>query len=683
MLQDTNEEFLDPTGEDGGDSNELSDAEVLKAVRHEVENAIGNLDIEGIKVARKFFDGELPVEEEDEDAGEFSDVISEDVRNAVVSVMGSVMPGFYGDNPVVFTPNGAGDEQQASNESKVIHHVVMTANKGYHILQRAFQDALVFKNCFAKVYWDTSESVIGRRIRNVPAENVAIMEGVVGYEQNDDGTLTIDMQNRVTRNCPMIEWAPREQVLINADHEDISLDDARFVCHLRQVMASDLIAFGVPRETVDQLDDTTHDISSIRLGKDKTIEYEAGHRSSRKVTLAESYYRIDADGDGIAELRRIITAGGLHGTKILIEDEPWDDQPFVNGVALFGLRGFEGISLEERIRDLQTYKSELMRQILDAGWRNLNQRTGVVERMVNLNDLLATRRRGGAVRMKDPNGIVQFNEVQIPHQAFLMLEVLDKMRRESGAGSIDAAPQAQQVGADSAHGLERIMSAMEQDDALIAKNLAETFVAQIYLKLHRLMKRHWPGVVNARVQGTWLEQVPQLWSDRHSTEVAVGLSSGTRMRQASSLAQVIQQQETAMQGGFDGVMVNAQNMHKARVNFARLMGVAAPEQYWVDPQSPEGQQAAEQKAQAQMQAQMQAQQQQMQMQQEQMQAMMGLQRMQEETKRFIAQLKEQSGQYKADLDHLQKTIDQRLKLIELNAKFDSEEVPDSVSVSQR
>jgi hypothetical protein len=676
MSQDTNEELLDPTGED---SNELTDDEVLRAVRHEVENAITNLNMEAIKTARKFFDGELPVEEACEDAGEFSDVVSEDVRNAVISVMGSIMPGFYGDNPVVFTPNGAGDEQHAESESKIIHHVMMTANKGYHILQRAFQDALVFKNCFAKVYWDTSESIVGRRIRNVPVENAAVMDGVVGYEQNDDGTLTIDLQNRVARNCPMVEWAPREQVLINTDHEDVCLDDARFVCHLRQVMASDLIAFGVPRETVDQLDDTTHDVTDVSLGNAKDIGYEAGHKSSRKVTLAESYYHIDADGDGIAELRRIITAGGHRGTNILIEDEPWDDQPFVNGVALFGLRGFEGISLEERIRDLQTYKSELMRQILDAGWRNLNQRIGVVERMVNVDDLLATRRRGGVVRMKDVNGVFPLQEVQIPHQSFLMLEVLDKMRRESGAGSIDAAPQAQQVGADSAHGLERIMSAMEQDDALIAKNLAETFVSQIYLKLHRLMKRHWPGVINARVQGTWLEQVPQMWSDRHSTEVAVGLSSGTRMRQAASLMQVIQHQETAMQGGLDGVMVNAATMYKARVSFARLMGVAAPEQYWVDPQSPEGQQAAQQK----MQAAEQAQQQQMQAQQQQTQAMMALQQMQEETKRFTAQLKEQSDQYKADLDHLQKTIDQRLKLIELNAEFDKEEVPDNVSVSQK
>jgi hypothetical protein len=676
MLQDTSEESPGLTGDS---DYELSDSEVLKAVRHEVENAINTLNIAGIETARKYFDGELPVEEAQENAGEFSNVVSEDVRNAVISLMASIMPGFYGDNPVVFTPNGAGDEQQAESESKAVHHVVMTANKGYHVLQRAFQDALIFKNCFAKVYWDTSESVVGRRIRGVPADGAAAMEDVVGYEQNDDGTLTIDIQNRVTHDCPMIEWAPREQVLINSDHEDVSLDDARFVCHLRQVMASDLIAFGVPRDIVDRLDDTTYDPAGIRLGNAAEIGYEAGHKSSRKVTLAESYYRIDADGDGIAELRRIITAGGHHGTNILIEDEPWDDQPFVNGVALFGLRGFEGISLEERIRDLQIYKSELMRQILDAGWRNLNQRIGVVERMVNIDDLLATQRRGGVVRMKDLNGIIPLNEVQIPHQSFMMLEVLDKMRRESGAGSIDSAPQAQQVGADSAHGLERIMSAIEQDDALIAKNLAETFVAQIYLKLHRLMKRHWPGVLNARVQGTWLEQTPQMWADRHSTEVAVGLSSGTRMRQASSLLQVIQHQETAMQGGLDGVMVNASTMYKSRVNFARLMGVAAPEQYWVDPQSPEGQQAAMQKAQAAEQMQ-QAQMQQAQMQ---VQAMMALQQMQEETKRFVAQLKEQGDQYKADLSHLQKTIDQRLKLIELNAKFDNEEVPNSVPVSEK
>jgi len=103
------------------------------------------------------------------------------------------------------------------------------------------------------------------------------------------------------------------------------------------------------------------------------------------------------------------------------------------------------------------------------------------------------------------------------------------------------------------------------------------------------------------------------------------------------------------------------------------MGIPHSEKYWIDPESPEAQQAAQMQAQ-------QAQQQAMAQQQaaeQQMQLMYGIEEMKAKSNEMEARLKAQTDQYKADLAHIEKTIDQRLKLVELNAKFDEEPVPNA------
>lgn len=655
--------------------SKMSENELLKAIQQEISWADDDQNEEEIDRAIDYYERILPgvTKMDEDDCNEYSDMVSPEVQNAIEATLAEIMPGFYGDLPVVFLPNGPMDDQQADEESRIINHVFITSNKGYTILQRSIKDALLLKDAFIKIHWDDSQKASGRRLTGVPPQMVPQMMSVIeGGEQEEDGTYTVDIMEKNKTGRPIHEWVPCDQILVNSDHANISLDEARFVCHRRRISTSDLIAAGYPREAVETLTDGTDD-NDAYLRRKATHENKTGHDSTKNVVVAESYYRVDADGDGIAELRRVVTAGGTDGSQKILDQEPWPEQPFAHGVAFFAPRGWRGVSLEERLEDNQDYKSDMMRQIMDAGWRNLNQRIGVVERMANVNDLNGSR-RGGTVRLKDPSALVPIPDVSLPHQSFALLDVLDKMRRESGGGAVDTAPSAQEIGADSAHGLERIMSAIEETNAMVAKNIAETLVTETYQKTHRLLRHHWNGVINAKVRGSWLEQVPQQWAERNDVQVAVGLSTGTRLRQAANLAQVIQQQSADIAAGMDGLLVSPQTLYRARVNYSRLMGETFPEQYWVDPNSPEAQQAQQQKAQ---QAQEQAQAQQEQLAQ-QAQLMQSLEQIKGQAKITSDQIAAQSKKYSDDLDHIQKTIDQRLKLIELNAAYDEEEVPDSV-----
>ncbi len=658
-------------------STPLDEDQLLKAIQDELSYA-DTSEFEGQVVdAIDYYNGDLPAPPGDDEGGppvEYADYVSREVQNAIEATIAEIMPGFYGDQPVTFVPLGPHDEGQAMAETRVVNHVVMTTNRGYMSLQRAFKDALLAGSGFTKAYWSDKREISLRRIPNVPVESLAtLLESgqVKAGTANDDGTYTVDIaEERI--GGPTVEWLPSEQVIVNPDHNDVSLDTARFVCHARNVTASDIVAFGLPKELVDELAGDP-DVDFVTSGLNYNIDTISGDDSTRPIAIRECYYRVDMDGDGIAELRRIITAGGADGTDRIISEEPWPEQPIAHGVAYFNPRGWRGLSLTDRLKGVQDYKSDLMRQIMDAGWRNLNQRLLVLERMVNMDDLMGSR-RGGTIRVKDINAIQDLPNVQVAHQSFQLLEVMNQSRRESGGGAIDTAPQSQEIGVDSAHGLERIMSAIEQTGAMAAKNLAETLVASIYIKVHALLRRHWPGIIQARNGGTWIEQVPHNWVGRDCAEVTVGLSTGTRLRQAGNIAQIIQQQDSDAAKGLDGILVDANRMYAARVDFSRLVGVNYPDKYWIDPQSEESKAAAENKAKMAAEQSKAAQAEQ----EAQRNLLLQIETIKANTTKESNELKAQMDQYKANLEYTMDILSKRIELIDMNAKYDKEPVPNSV-----
>ena len=671
----------------------MSDSDLLKAVEEELERALDFDDDE--EDASDYFWARKP--EAKGGAGR-AKIVSTDIMDAVLATMAEIMPSIGSSQLGQFQPMGPEDEQQADAESRVVNHVILGVGGGFMAFTQAIQDALLRRVGGVKVYWDEHTEVAYESHKDVPLEAAVQLlqpknqdEQVViagadfgvdlmgGVPMDGSGELLLKRTRKVRR--PRVQAVPKDEMLVSPDHTSVDYDEARFVAHQRVVSASDMIALGIDRDLVESLpayeleSESKSRVSRKRSGDE--LEYETGDKSTKPILFTEAYYRVDRDGDGIAELRRIRLAGEAGSLK-LIDDEPWDVQPFAVGAPYIAPFSSQGISLYDRLKFIQDVKTDLVRQVLDAGTRNLTQRIGVLERQVNYNDLL-TSVMGGTVRMKTPGAVFPLPEVTLPQNSFSLLEMTDKMRREKGGAAIDTAYQAQQVAHDTAHGLERTMTAIEQVNAMVARNFAETLIAQTYKKMHRLLRKHWPGVIQSRIGGQWRQQVPAYWPERDEVAVTIGMTTGERMRMAQVLGGVIQQQQQAMQSGMDGVLIGLPQFYNALIDFGRASGLQAPEQYWIDPASQQSQQAAQQKqqaAQAQQQAAAQAAQQQLQAQG----AMLGgIEKIKAEAAIAKAQLDAQVALDKADKDAEAKFADMRLKLVELNAKYDAEPVPDTMA----
>lgn len=639
----------------------MNTSEVLSHIQREIALCDRHSVDENIETALKYYDGTLPTPVSDQ--VKFSTVVSRDIQNAVEGTLAQIMPGFASDQPVTFPPLGEGDEQQAELETAAVNWVIMSLCDGYTLFNRAFKDSLLFGNGIIKAGWDARVEPVSQRLTDIPPEVLpAVLQDAqhAQIEDQENGLVTADIVRYRPRNRPRLEWIPLEELLVSPDHLEISLDTARFVCHRRPMPATDLVASGAPRERVDHLSGA-HGATSRRITENEDVVGDPAHEANRLIQVAESYYRLDEDDDGVAELRRIVTAGGQNGDQELLMDEPWLEQPFANGVAFFSPRTWRGVTLTERLKDIQDTNSELLRQILDNGWRNLQQRLGVIESLCNMDDLLSSI-KGGVVRMKDANAVVPLPNVDPPQSALALLPLITQMRRESGGAAIDTSAQAQAVAGDSAHGIERTMTAIEQGVAVAARNLAETLVKPLYLKTHALLKRHWPSTIPVRQRVGWAQAIPELWPPREVVSVSVGLSQSERDRQARILSAVLQMQQGFAQAGMK--LAGPPQMYRTAVDFARLSGLADPEQYFLDPDTPEAKQMAQQEAAAMQQAE-----------QSKHQQAMELATLQGQAAYTVENLRAAMKRYEIDVEHLQKATDQRLKNAELDAKYEDYESP--------
>jgi hypothetical protein len=629
--------------------------ELLSYLQQEITDA----DVPDLDKADGYFNATLPAAPEQcEGEPEWTSVVAPEVRNAVIATLAEILPGFFGDQPAAFPPSIPEDEQQAEDESKLVTHVLFDVADGYEALMRAMQHALLYGFGAVKVWWERKLVVSAERQDNLSLEMVAdIVENPSfrGAGRNWNDQYYADVVRTTYVEKPRVEWVPSGELLVGKQQSLTNLNEARFIAHRRQVLASQLIAYGYDPEKVR---DASGDDEQVAVGNMSD--------AARLVTVCESYVLVDIDEDGIAERRRVITAGGATGDKVLLDDRPWPEQPIVVGVPYYSLDDWQGIGLFERVGDLQDTRTDLIRQIIETGWRNLVQRIGGVETLYNHADLVASR-RGGVVRLKDPSALTVIPDTKLDATAFSLLELTEKLRRGSGGGAVDTAPQLQQLGGDTAHGIERMASALEQGNALVARNLAETLLRGVYLKLHRLLRRHWQGVLAAKTSGNWLVQAPAQWRERDDVAVTVGLSFSDRMKQAQALGGLIQQQMGLMQAGQDGILVGPQHLYRAAVDMSRLMGLEAPEQYWQDPSTPEAKKAAQGKEQAVEQQK----QEQAQAAQAQLEAMLEVEKIRAEAKR-----------YDSEWAHVAKVNEMLYKLMELSAKFNEQDFADALQVKE-
>lgn len=592
----------------------MDESELRSIIRRELDTALG---VEGGRLSAdrrtslEYYEGE-PFGDEIEGR---SSVVMRSVLETVEWILPALLRIFCASDKIAeFEPNHPQDEAAAEQATDYLSWIVYHDNRGFIALHDWFKDALIQKVGWIKVFWDTQRYLETNTYTGLTKDeydallaggDVTVIEeksypaprpgGFNEDAPNPGADVLYDCTLRVARSegRVKIEPVPPEEVLTSRRAKGI--DHLPFVCHRLQRTVTDLIENGYDREQALRLqgyDEQEYNTERIvRYEKEDDFPYQTDRTdpAARLVWIEESYLRVDWDGDGIAELRKITTAGDAR--EILIRADGTPDNEEVDEVTLIPITPIRmphklvGMSVAELVQDLQLIRSVLVRQMLDNLYLTNAPRFAIEETAATENtyDDLLTVRPGGLIRTARNAGLMPLPVPFVGNASMPMLEYLDQVS-ETRTG---IARHNQGLNPDdlnkTATGVNLMQQAAAQRVELIARVFAETGVKELARRILGLVTRYQQTERIIRLTGKWVPMDPRQWRNSMHVNVSVGLGTGNRDQILAHLMQILQtqQQIVMLQKGVSGPLVTAQNVYDVLAKLTENAGFK--ESFFTDP----------------------------------------------------------------------------------------------------
>lgn len=582
----------------------MDDDELQGIVGAEIDDAIDFIDntVSPIRAkATEYYRGEPFGDEED---GR-SQVVSMDVRDTVQAIMPSLMRIFTsGDKVVEFVPHGPEDVAMAKQATEYVNYIFQKDNQGFLVMHSAFKDALIRKNGVIKFYWDESYETQTSELTGLddmalatlsgdPTVSLDIVSSYPAFEQTEEmamlgqeAPLLHDV--RATRRMPKgkvkIEAVPPEEFLI--DRRAKSIEDAQLVAHRRVVTVSDLVAMGYDRDEMESLASDTDemDMNVERYTRNPALTTSTADRTDkamRKVSYIEAYIKVDRDGDGIAELRKVCVAGV--GNKIL-SDQPWDVVPFCSFTPDPEPHDYFGMSIADIVMDIQRIKSVVMRNTLDSLAMAIHPRVAITEGQVNIDDVLNTE-TGAIIRQRSPGQVQPLTMPFVGQQAFPVLTYMDDVKQNrTGISKAAAGLDADALQSSTASAVAATVSAAQQHIEMIARIFAETGMRTLFRGILRLIVQNQDAIRMVRLSNEFVPIDPRGWNATMDATANIALGRGTDTERMAMLQQLMQMQKEALTTlGPVNPLTDMQKLYNTLSEMTSLAGFKDTSRFWSDP----------------------------------------------------------------------------------------------------
>ena len=579
------------------------------------------------ETAMEYFDGimsDVPVDE-----GR-SKVVSRDVRSAVKKVLPSVLRTILGNDEVVeYTPIGEGDEDSAEAASDYVNYVALPECNGRQQIEDAINDAIRLRNGIIKWWQETRIEVKASLHTGLGEEEFAVLvsDDDVEVVEHTARTEMVEMpdpetgapmptpvpvhdvriKRRVTKSLPRIAAIAPENFLISS--EAIRLEDSPIVGEHLKMRRSDLVAMGYDRAEIDKLTaapagTSDQDAEESTRRRDVYQHDDATTKAMEELDYYELLVRVDYDDDGIAELRRLVFAGGLKKENLL-ENDDWDEVNYADIVSERRPHQWEGNSITDDVKEIQKIKTVLLRQTMDnLYWQN-NLQPIVQEGVVQNPSSVTNPRFGEPIIVGqgvDVRAAVGYNIVPlVADKSFAMLSYLDEEMTDR-TGISDASSG---MAPDALQNMTAKASAMVEQAGIGQTEMMVRCIAEslkpVFRGLLKLVIQHQDKPRTVRLRDEWVTFDPRTWNADMDAIVNVGLGAGTRERDMMMMQHVIGLQEKIL-GSMGPVVgqqfVSVDNIYNGISKMVEAAGLKSVGLYFTKPDPAAVQQAMEQQSQA-------------------------------------------------------------------------------------
>jgi len=543
-----------------------------------------------------------------------SKVVAMEVRDTVSAMLPSLMRVFFNsENVVEFVPRGPEDVKSAQQATDYVNYIFQNDNNGFLTSYAIFKDALVRKCGIAKFWWEDDEQVsidqytglddqTLEMLMQEPANEVSIVVSYPDPSVDEMQMMTVDPTTGqpITMPAPMLHdvqikritkdgririmAVPPEELLL--DRRARSFDDSTIIAHRQMATVADLIAMGYDQDEIEEnLSTTDLDSNDEYLARQPLSTTfgtnDAANPMMRRVLYVEAYSRVDYDGDGIAELRKVCCMGGgykvvrnLPASYIPFADFPCDPEPHTSPL--------EAMSIFDITRDLQEIKSEILRNTLDSLAQSIHPRTAVVEGQVNIDDVL-NNETGAIIRMRAPGMVQPLSTPFVGQAAFPMMEYMDQIKEDrTGMSKAAMGLNADALQSSTKAAVNATISASQGRIELTARLLAEG-MKKLFKGILFLVVTHQDKARMVRMRNEWVAMDPRHWEASMDASINIALGNGDTNERLQALMMIMAKQEQILQQlGPQNPLVTPQQFSNTLRKIVELSGFKDASSYFQD-----------------------------------------------------------------------------------------------------
>lgn len=579
-------------------SEPMTDEEVVALLAQAAEESLGAHDGEladDIERANDYYMGK-PYGDEVDGRSKF---VTREVMEVIEGMMPYLVKVFFSsDQACVFEPEDEDDIAGAEQETEYVNWVFYKDNPGFEIGYDWLKDGLMNKIGIVKAVREGRFGPTTKTYENLDEQSLMLLLADMDESDVEDVELEQDEETGLFDAKIKVDLNEHRTAIYNVPPENFRISDssrnietAYYVAETYERSISDLRAMGFDVDD-DISDSVTRDTyGTVKISRhedvdDENIGHEGADRKgpSRVVNVWEEYIYLDANGDGITELLKIIRVGDTILEKVEVESRPyhaWGPYRIPHK--------FHGLSAADVVMDIQRLKSRLWRNILDNQFLQINGRYAVVDGQVNLDDLLVSTAHG-VVRENFSGAVRDLPTPKFGAEVFQVLGLVDQqVEKRSGVSERSTGLDPSAFNSNTAATThEMVMSAAEQKIELIARMFAETGLKSLMLGIHKLgLKFEQPGRKIRTNNGAFIPINPDEWRTRSNMTVTVGIGNGSKTHQMMQINQLMATQQALVAGGGLGTLISPTNIYNLAMEQSRILGRKDGNRFFTAPQSDE------------------------------------------------------------------------------------------------
>jgi hypothetical protein len=522
----------------------MSEMEIQSAIHKMVWDAIEYVDQElspARALAAEYYKGEPFGNEE---AGR-SQVVDTVLRDTVLMMMPSLMRLFWGaDRAMEYTPQKADQTEYVEQVTDFVWDVVVSQdNQGYLAFYEWFKDALVKKLGIMKVWYDDTSETRAYEADFLTAEALAKLEQdeeirIDSVELSPGSQPALPLyrveytQTKIDGAIRFIALPPEEYIFTRGARTNTSHHwrpgVALFDGHRTELTRSQLMEMGIDEETIEHwafkdhaLDHNVEEIARQNIVKPDTSAI--GPIATQKALYIEGYPYLDMDGDGVAELCKVVMLGPSYH---VISAEPASHRPFAVICPDPEPHTIVGQCAADWTMDLQKIQSMILRSIFDSLALSINPRIGYVEGSASLEDILNTE-LAAPIRMSIPNALQPIVHDFVGREGLAIREMVKEMQEaRSGVTRQSAGLDADALQSSTKAAVAAAVTSAQAHIEMIARTFGETGVKHLFRMILELLVSHPPRKRLVKMRGKYVEMDPSQWDAGLDVKVKIAIGAG-------------------------------------------------------------------------------------------------------------------------------------------------------------